>query len=70
MYMSARPLILLSPQYTVVMDETNSDTNAQAFDFYLPAMTARPTLGRLESFLERHVGRYGIVPVPYETLGR
>jgi hypothetical protein len=33
-------------------------------------MTARPTFGRLESFLKRHLGRYGVVRIPYETLRR
>lgn len=66
--MYPRLLILLSPLRVIVMSETNSAAEAQVSDVYLPAMTARPTFGRLESFLKQHLGRYGIVPVPYDAI--
>jgi hypothetical protein len=50
------------------MNESDSDERSRIDELYLPAMTARPTFGRLESFLKRHLGRYGVVRIPYETL--
>jgi hypothetical protein len=50
-------------------EPTNPSTN-RLDDLYIPAMTARPTFGRLESFLRQRLGRYGVVRIPYDVLGR
>lgn len=52
------------------MTEFESDDPSRVDQMYLPAMTARPDFGRLEAFLKRHLGRYGVVRIPYETLRR
>lgn len=52
------------------MSKTESDEYSRIDEMYLPAMTARPDFGRLEAFLKRHLGRYGVVRIPYETLQR
>jgi hypothetical protein len=50
------------------MSESQPSESLRIDQLYLPAMTARPTFGRLEAFLKRHFGRYGLVRIPYETL--
>lgn len=61
-----RPVQPLSP--TAMSDRET--TFGRIDDLYLPAMTARPTFGRLEAFLTRHLGRYGVVRIPYDALSR
>ncbi|MFB6117246.1 hypothetical protein [Halosegnis sp.] len=50
------------------MSETQSTHDTT--EFYLPAMLARPTFGRLESFIKERFGRYGVVRLPYDVLPR
>ena len=52
------------------MSESQNETRNETEEMYLPAMTARPTLGRIETLFERYFGRYGIVPVPYDAVQR
>ena len=50
------------------MSESQNETRNETEEMYLPAMTARPTFGWVESLFERCFGRYGIVPVPYDAV--
>lgn len=52
----------------IAMSETQSTHDTT--EFYLPAMLARPTFGRLESFIKERFGRYGVVRLPYDVLPR
>jgi len=52
------------------MSESQTETRDRTEEMYLPAMTARPTFGWIETFLKRHFGRYGVVPVPYDAVKR
>ena len=56
--------------FEIVMSGSQTETRDRTEEMYLPAMTARPTFGRIETFLKRHFGRYGVVPVPYDAVER
>ena len=52
------------------MSESRNETRDEIEEMYLPAMTARPTFGWVETLFERYFGRYGVVPVPYDAVQR
>ena len=66
--MYPRQLISGTLLFTTAMSESQNETRDETEEMYLPAMTARPTLGWVESLFERCFGRYGIVPVPYDAV--
>ena len=43
---------------------TDRSTEPKATDFYLPATSISSALAGVESFLEKHLGRHGVVLIP------